>query len=111
MTGLPDKELVEQLNAFTRAVVELWSWEELAALGEGRHVEYRGPESNPLTFSLQILENDDLRGRRYVNVLVTVCDLREDGGLGSAYEPLANSFIYFRDGELDLEFKQTFAGT
>jgi len=109
MAGIPDKELLDQLNAFTRSVIELWDWEELAALGEQRHIEHRGPESNLLTFSVQVLENEELRDRRYLNVSVSVSDFRAGKDLGSAYMPLSNNFIYFRDGELDLEFKEDFA--
>jgi hypothetical protein len=103
MPGIADKELVEQLNAFMRAVLELWTWDQLAALGNETHVEYRGNDENLLTFDLQLLENQT-EGRPYLNVSVSVCDLRETG-LGSAYEPFCTNFIFYKDGELDLEYK------
>ena len=107
MTGISNEELVAQLNAFTRAVIAQWTWDQLSALGSDRHVEYRGPESNLLTFALSLLEDEPNNGRRYLNVAVHVCDLREGKTLGSAYTPLCNSFIFFQDGELDIEYVTT----
>ena len=92
MTRIADDELINQLNAFTRAVVALWTWDQLAALDGDRHVEYRGNEDSLLTFALWLFENET-NGRPYLNVAVHVCDLREHG-LGSAYQPLCNNFIF-----------------
>ena len=103
MSGIADDELMSQLNAYMRSVIAQWTWSQLAALGTERHVEYRGPENNLVTFDLQILENEANVDRPYLNVSVSACDFREGKGLGSAYAPLCNNFIYYADGGLDVE--------
>ena len=95
--------LIEQLNAFMHAVVAQWTWDELAALGSEMHVEYRGPKSNQLVFDLSLLENKTDGPRPYLHVAVSVYDSRHHRTFGSAYHPLSNSFIYYRDGGLDIE--------
>jgi hypothetical protein len=109
MAGIPDSEMVRQLNAFMHAVIAQWSWDELSRLFQGKHVEYRGPESNLLTFDIDVLEHALDAPRPYLNVAFHVCDLREDKGLGSAYQPLGNNFIYYRDGEIDFVELKRFA--
>lgn len=108
MSALSDELLMDQLNAYTRAVIAQWSWDELAQLGHETHVEYRGPSSNLLTFSHYLLEDEPNHGRHYLHVAVSVCDFRNDKGLGSGFQPLTSSFIYYQDGEMDLAVKSTF---
>ncbi|HJQ97665.1 MAG TPA: hypothetical protein VJ826_05075 [Candidatus Polarisedimenticolaceae bacterium] len=103
MAGVADAVLIEQLNAFMRAVVAQWTWDELAALGSEMHVEYRGPESKVLTFDLYLLENETDGPRPYLHVGVAVSDVAHHRTFGSPYMPLSNSFIYYRDGGLDIE--------
>jgi hypothetical protein len=108
MGGVDNSILIEQLNAFMHAVVAQWTWDELAALGERTHVEYRGPESNLLTFEIHLLENETSAARPYLHVMVSVSAVPWGKMLGSTYVPLTNSFIYFRDGALDIEDKRQF---
>jgi hypothetical protein len=109
MPGIPDSEMVAQLNCFMRAVITQWTWAELAALGKESHVEYRGPESNFVTFDLHLLENEANAPRPYLNVMVGICDLRDGKDLGSAHSPLCNNFILYRDGEIDAKDLAGFA--
>ena len=82
MAGIPNNELVAQLNAFMRSVIAQWVREQLVALGSEMHVECRGPDNNPITFDLYLLENE-VAGRlsRYLNVAVSAYDFREGDGL------------------------------
>jgi hypothetical protein len=109
MSGVPDLELVAQLNAFMRSVYVLWSWDQLLALKEGSHVEYRGNKENFLTFAVDLLEDARDEAPPYLRVYVHVCDLRLGKGLGSVYQPLCNSFLVYRDGKIDAEELVRFA--
>jgi hypothetical protein len=109
MAGIPDKELVAQLNAFMRCIPFLWTWDQLAALRERTHVEYRGNDENFITFAIYLLENTTGEARPYLHVAVHICDRREGIVLGSAYQPLCNSFLWYRDGEVDADELARFA--
>jgi hypothetical protein len=109
MAGIPDNELVAQLNAFMRSVIAQWTRDQLAALGHEKHVEYRGPETSLITFDLYLLENEVNADRPYLNVAVSACDFREGKGLGSAYAPLYNNFPYYSDGSVDAQELSKFA--
>ena len=106
MTGIDDKELIEQLNAFMRVIPKLWTWDELLNLydSQDNYVEYRGSESNLLTFDINVLEKDIEDGKTYLNVSVNISDLREGIVKGSTYRPVGNNFIWYKDGTIDMVF-------
>jgi hypothetical protein len=104
-TGIPDQELTNQLNAFMRVVPLLWAWDELAgwfASGQ-KHTENRGSDSNWIWFTLDLLEDDYQGDRRYLHVAVSACDSRNSTLEGSAVMPFCNSFLWYEDGEIDME--------
>ena len=105
MAGISDKELRTQLNAFMRVVPQLWTWEELQALFKEneQYTEERGTKTNMISFELLLLEDDMQDNRRYLNVSVSANDARAGTGKGSVYQPFTNNFIYYQDGELDME--------
>jgi hypothetical protein len=106
MAAISEFELTSQLYAFMQAVPVLWTWDELSELYAKRepHVESRGPEQRPMTFELNVLENDAKNGRTYLHVGVSVSDPNRGIGVkrGSAYAPLSTSFLWYKDGELDM---------
>jgi hypothetical protein len=108
MSRSPDGELVGQLNAFMRAVIAQWTFDQLVALGAESHVEYRGPETNLITFRLHLLENESAVNRPYLNVAVSACDFRGGTDLGSGHAPLCNNFIYYADGSVDAKELSSF---
>ena len=105
MAGISDEELRAQLNAFMRVVPKLWTWEELQAMfaSDEQYSEERGTELNWISFELYLLEDDVQNGRRYLNVAVAANDAREGKVEGSAYQPFCKNFIYYQDGEIDME--------
>ena len=108
MTAVTDECLLNELNTFMCSIPELWTWDQLAAFGEVAHVERRGSDANYLNFELGLLEQSARTGRPFLHVYALVYDFREGSGLGSAYQPLSNSFLWFQDGELDLQVKYRF---
>ena len=106
MAAISDFELTSQLYAFMQSVPVLRPWAELSALHAKKepHVESRGPEQRPMTFELNVLENDAKNGRTYLHVGVSVSDPNRGIGVkrGSAYIPLSTSFLWYKDGELDM---------
>jgi hypothetical protein len=101
-----DFELTNQLYGFMQSIPVLWTWDELAELHirEEQHTEQRGPASRPMTFDLTVVENDVKHGRTYLHVLVSVSDpaRKKEAKRGSSWTPLTTSFLWYRDGELDM---------
>ena len=106
MAAISDFELTSQLYAFMQAVPVLWTWDELSELHAKNesHKESRGPEHRPLTFDLDVLESDSKHGRTYLHVGVSVSDpyRGKDAKRGNAWVPLSTSFLWYKDGELDM---------
>ena len=88
-----------------RSIPLLWSWQELQSMyvRSEKFSEERGTSKNWISFVLDILEDDTQNGKRYLNISVAVNDVRSGKGLGSAYQPFCNNFIYYADGEIDME--------
>jgi len=102
---LPDSELLSQLCTFMQSVPLLWSQEQLIALhSSGRvHAEFRGNESSPLSFDLEVLENEITKGAGYLNLMVSVSDSsRLKGARGSSWRPLTASIIWRASGEIEM---------
>lgn len=103
---MSDFELTSQLYAFMQSIPVLWSWDKLAELHAKKlsHTESRGPDDGPLTFDLDVLENSVQHGRTYLHIGVSVSDPARGRGAtrGSAWIPLSTSFLWYKDGELDM---------
>lgn len=100
---IPDQELANQLISFMHAIPRVWTWDQLIALFQSRErqVEYRGPESNPLTFAMEVLEHDRDEDGQYVHVTTHVCDGRSGKVLGSTFIPLCGSVFVYEDGKAE----------
>ncbi len=89
-----------------QSIPELWSQEALRELNisDKSHKEDRGrPEDASLTFTMEVLECDQENGREYLHILVTVSDTdRPKHSGGDSWTPLATSFLWYEDGELDM---------
>ena len=68
-----------------------------------QYTEERGTENCWISFELLLLEDDIQNNRRYLNVSVSANDSRMGTGEGSAYQPFGNNFIWYQDGEIDME--------
>ena len=102
---LSNYTLIGQLYSFMQAIPELWSWEALEKLCEAHesHKEYRGPEDQPLIFTLQVLEKEVKHSRTYLHIFVDASDVQREIGLpGSSNTPLGTTFLWYQDGELDM---------
>ena len=89
-----------------QSIPVLWRWEQLAELhaqGES-HKEFRGPQNAPLTFDLDVLENSAQNGRTYLHIGISASDpaRSHDAKRGSSWVPLSTSFLWYKDGELDM---------
>ena len=105
MIVISDEELKKQLNAFMRVVPKLWTWEQLLELYEKneQYTEERGNDNRWISFELLILEDDIQNGKRYLNVGISANDSRIGKIKGSVYQPFFNNFIFYQDGEIDME--------
>jgi hypothetical protein len=92
---------VALLNAFMRRVQMDYTWEDVHALGDKTQYVDRYAGDGMVERCFRVLEREVATERPYLNVLVLVSDLHREDGLGSAYQPLCNNFIWFRDGEVD----------
>ena len=103
---MTDVELANQLYAFMQSIPMLWTWDNVAEMhrNEGSHVEYRGPQEKPMCFDFRVLEIGEKNGRTYLHVAVAVTDPQRDKSAkrGRAWVPLASSFLWYRNGELDM---------
>lgn len=100
---LPDNELTNQLICFMHAVPHLWGWDALTSLHTTRaqHVEHRGPETNPVTFMLDVLEIGQNERGEFIHVATHACDARLGKVLGSSCIPLCGSGIIYRGGRIE----------
>ena len=79
----------------------LWNIEDLEKMHVTResHKEYRGPDEGTLIFTFDVVENE----KEYINVLLSVSDIyRGIKEYGSSYIPMTTSFIWNKNGELDM---------
>ena len=96
-----DDDLTNQLYNFMLSIPMLWKLEVLEAMHQTNesHKEYRGPEDGSLIFAFDVVENEI----EYLQVLLSVSDVsRGIKVYGSSYRPLGTSFIWFKDGKLDM---------
>lgn len=100
-----DFALVSQLYAFMDAIPMLWKWESLRrSYGNGEtYKEQRGPRDNFLHFEFQVLEEGVKDGGQYLHIAVSVTDpSRGKGQRGGSTTPMSSSFLFFKNGELDM---------
>lgn len=100
---LPDNELTNQRICFMHAAPHLWGWDALTSLHTTRaqHIEHRGPETNPVTFMLDVLETGQDERGEFIHVATHAFDARLGKVLGISYIPLCGSVIIYRSGRIE----------